>query len=196
MKKIIALFLILCLTMITLTGCASGFDGKWDCVEAEVDTYGGALSGAYDAIENALRIEPKDEQALLLLSNICLKLNNEDGAIDALLSCISYNPESFEAYTALIKLYDNKGDFEAIKALSDNVNDDTIILLFREYLPEAPEFGTEEGEYDDEFQLEIFTDNNSVVYFTLDGSDPTKESTLTNSNWYRKPTTTRRVPRL
>lgn len=53
MKKIFALFLILCMTMITLTGCASGFDGKWDCVEAEVDTYGGALSGAYDAIEKS-----------------------------------------------------------------------------------------------------------------------------------------------
>lgn len=138
----------------------------------------GLADKAYDAIENALRIEPKDEQALLLLSNICLKLNDEDGAIDALLSCISYNPESFEAYTALIKLYDNKGDFEAIKALSENVNDDTIILLFREYLPEAPKFGTEEGEYDDEFQLEIFTDNNSVIYFTLDGSDPVENGVL------------------
>lgn len=53
MKKIFALFLVLCLAMITLTGCASGFDGKWDCVEAEVETYGGALSGAYNALANS-----------------------------------------------------------------------------------------------------------------------------------------------
>lgn len=38
--------------MMCLTSCgAKDFDGKWDCVEAEVDTYGGALSGAYNTIE-------------------------------------------------------------------------------------------------------------------------------------------------
>ena len=132
----------------------------------------GLTEKAYDSIEKALRIDPESEQALLLLSNICTKMNDEEGAIDALLSCISYHPNSFEAYTAIIKLYTNRGDFEAIKALADNVNDDTIILLFRDYLPELPEFGKDEGTYDDEFQLEIFTDNNSVIYYTIDGSDP------------------------
>ncbi|MCR5373954.1 MAG: chitobiase/beta-hexosaminidase C-terminal domain-containing protein, partial [Lachnospiraceae bacterium] len=138
----------------------------------------GLYDKAYDAVEKALAIEPENERALLLLSNICLKLNDDDGAIDALLSCISLNPTSFEAYTSIIKIYSERGDFEAIKALADNVEDDTIILLFRDYLPETPEFGTEEGTYDDEFQLEIFTDNNSVIYYTIDGSDPKETGML------------------
>ena len=132
----------------------------------------GLTEQAYNAVDKALSINPEDEQALLLLSNICIKMNDEDGAIDALLTCISYKPDSFEAYTALIKLYSKRGDFDAIKALADNVEDDTIILLFRDYLPTLPEFSIEEGTYDDEFQLEIFTDNNSVIYYTIDGSNP------------------------
>ncbi len=138
----------------------------------------GLYDKAYDAVEKALAIEPENERALFLLSNICLKLNDDDGAIDALLSCISLNPTSFEAYTSIIKIYSKRGDFGAIKALADNVEDDTIILLFRDYLPETPEFGTEEGTYDDEFQLEIFTDNNSVIYYTIDGSDPKETGML------------------
>lgn len=53
MKKLFAVVVVLCLTMITLTACGSGFDGKWDCVEAEVNTYGGALTGAYKSLEQS-----------------------------------------------------------------------------------------------------------------------------------------------
>ena len=171
----VAVVAIIFVISIVITNKKNNSSFEFQYAAAEDNLRNGIYDKAYDAIERALAIEPENERALILLSNICLKLNDEEGAIDALLSCISLNPKSFEAYTSIIKLYSKRGDFEAIKALSDNVEDDTIILLFRDYLPEVPEFGTEAGSYDDEFRLEIFTDNNSVVYYTIDGSDP-KES--------------------
>ena len=171
----VAVVAIIFVISIVITNKKNNSSFEFQYAAAEDNLRNGIYDKAYDAIERALAIEPENERALILLSNICLKLNDEEGAIDALLSCISLNPKSFEAYTSIIKLYSKRGDFEAIKALADNVEDDTIILLFRDYLPEVPEFGTEAGSYDDEFRLEIFTDNNSVVYYTIDGSDP-KES--------------------
>ena len=50
-KRLFTTIILFCLTIFTLTGCSSGFEGKWDCVEAEVNTYGGVLSGGYKAIE-------------------------------------------------------------------------------------------------------------------------------------------------
>ena len=171
----VAVVAIIFVISMVITNKKNNSSFEFQYAAAEDNMRNGLYDKAHDAIEKALAIEPENERALLLLSNICLKLNDEEGAIDALLSCISINPTSFEAYTSIIKLYSKSGDFEAIKALADNVTDDTIILLFRDYLPELPEFGTEEGDYDEEFQLEIFTDNNSVIYYTIDGSDP-KES--------------------
>ena len=54
MKKVFGLILLMCTLMMTLTGCGSkDFDGKWDCVEADVQTYGNAaLNNAYDTIED------------------------------------------------------------------------------------------------------------------------------------------------
>ena len=54
MKKVFGLILLMCTLMMTLTGCGSkDFDGKWDCVEADVQTYGNAaLNNAYGAIED------------------------------------------------------------------------------------------------------------------------------------------------
>ncbi|MBQ9898215.1 MAG: hypothetical protein IJM44_02010 [Ruminococcus sp.] len=52
MRRIFAVIALLGVMMMCFTGCGEkDFDGKWDCVEAEVDTYGGALTGAYNAIE-------------------------------------------------------------------------------------------------------------------------------------------------
>ncbi len=52
MKRILGIIFVLGAMMMCLTSCGGNdFDGKWSCVEAEVDTYGGALSGAYNNIE-------------------------------------------------------------------------------------------------------------------------------------------------
>ncbi len=52
MRRFFAVIALLGVMMLCFTGCGEkGFDGKWDCVEAEVDTYGGALTGAYNTIE-------------------------------------------------------------------------------------------------------------------------------------------------
>ncbi len=52
MKRILGIVFILGAMLMCFTSCgAKDFDGKWECVEAEVDTYGGALNGVYNTIE-------------------------------------------------------------------------------------------------------------------------------------------------
>ncbi|MBQ7077625.1 MAG: chitobiase/beta-hexosaminidase C-terminal domain-containing protein [Lachnospiraceae bacterium] len=124
------------------------------------------------SVNKALAIEPDNEDALMLLYSIYMEQGKEDKAIDALLTCINYNPTSYEAYTSIIDLYTKRGEFKEIEALASNVTDETMALLFRDILPKAPKLSVEEGKYDDEFELEIKADDSCIVYYTLDGSDP------------------------
>lgn len=49
------------------------------------------------------------------------------------------------------------------------------LMLAESYIPE---FSSESGFYDSEFYLEMSTDDECEIYYTLDGSEPTKDSIL------------------
>ncbi len=89
MKKIFMIISMLCMMIISFTSCGKAdFDGKWECEEAEVDTYGGTLSNSYDAIENAgmvstlceMKIKGEDveySESLRELKVSNVKINND-----------------------------------------------------------------------------------------------------------------------
>ncbi len=128
---------------------------------------------ALKAVEKALLVEPENEEALLLLAKIQVELDNKDEAINTLLSLVAINPDSLEGYEFLLSLYAEKEDYDAIKELSKDISNDYVMGLFRSYLPTAPSFSVEAGEYDEVISVELSSDADSTIYYTTDGSDPT-----------------------
>lgn len=128
---------------------------------------------ALEAIDRALNIESENEQALLLKATILNSLNRENEAINTLLTLIQVNPNSYDAYRMLVDVYAEKGDYKSIAELAKNsMQNEMIVGLFAGYVPVAPKFKQIPGNYEDILKLEIQTDSNSQVFYTIDGSSP------------------------
>lgn len=57
MKRILSIIFILGVIMTCFTSCGGpDFDGKWSCVEAEVDTRDGLLDNSYNAVVQGLGV--------------------------------------------------------------------------------------------------------------------------------------------
>lgn len=72
------------------------------------------------------------------------------------------------------------GSYEVINPSPNEVNETKPVYQYIE----APSFNFESGFYDSEFELELTTNSNAKIYYTLDSSIPT-----TNSILYDKPIT-------
>lgn len=107
MKKTLSLVFLLGLVLTLLTGCAStGFDGSWDCIEAEMPTYG-LLSGADINLINRSGI----------VSTMCV--------IEIKGSEIKYNESGTEYSVSDVKRGDNEITF---KAYHKSTGTDTVSL--------------------------------------------------------------------
>lgn len=127
---------------------------------------------ALDCIDKALDLKRDDEDALLLKAEILGDLKQQKEQIKILLHVIQLYPKQEKAYRLLVDLYAQNQDYSAMQKLSQNVTDKKILALFDGYIPQTPVFRKEPGEYDTRIQLELTSDANSQILYTLDGSDP------------------------
>ncbi|MBE5876388.1 MAG: hypothetical protein E7290_05830 [Lachnospiraceae bacterium] len=87
-----------------------------------------------------------------------------------------------EVYDKLIDLYLENEAYQEVWDVLKNCNDDAILERYGEYTAYAPELDTSEGVYDKPISVCFEHYDNGFVYYTMDGSNPTK-----NSNVYQKP---------
>ena len=137
----------------------------------------------YTFIERAVTLNSTDTDAQLLKAQILVKLEREDEAIHTLQKLLKNNPDNAAVYGQLIKIYYNQEETDKIKELLDNCESDEIKEKFASYISTPPVFSLPGGEYTEQKTLQLYTrDDNSSIYYTTDGSEPTKDSTLyTNS---------------
>lgn len=124
------------------------------------------------AIQKALAVDGDNENGLILSAKIQMALEEQDEAIQTLLSVVELYPDSFEAYNMLIDLYADKRDYDGIVNLAKDVKNDRILALFSGYVPQTPVFNKEPGTYDFGILLEIQSDSTSQIYYTTDGASP------------------------
>ncbi|MCI9082602.1 MAG: hypothetical protein HFI70_09925 [Lachnospiraceae bacterium] len=110
--------------------------------------------------------------AELFLSDIYLLRGEEKKALELLQQLCRENKDQVEIYQRLIQIYDKQKDYDSIRALSEQTDDQEIQELFSDYIPEIPEFTRGEGVYTEELSVEIMAETDCEVYYTLDGSDP------------------------
>lgn len=95
---------------------------------ATVLTAADDIGGAYDALSEALRLEPANVMGMLRLSDLCLQRNEEDEAKEWIERAIEVSPDNPHAYARLSQLLRTQKDLPAAEeALRTAVEKDPTI---------------------------------------------------------------------
>lgn len=118
MKRILSIIFIIGVMMTCLTSCGGpDFDGKWSCVEAEVDTHGGVLDNAYDAIGQNLGVGVLCE----------IEIDDDDVTYSENLTEFKVTDVEYDGSKLYLSLKGRLG-VESVAVLKYDEDEDTIIV--------------------------------------------------------------------
>lgn len=144
--------------------------------QAETAYREGDYDSALQYIARARELEPDNPEAEILEARIYVRDNNESAAQSILLSVIQENPDNTTAYGELLRLYEQQGEYTAIRDLMNQASDN-MREIYQNYVCSLPEISQEGGSYSEEVTIEISNIlSGTTVYYTLDGSDPDQDS--------------------
>lgn len=128
----------------------------------------------------ALKLDSGNLELMFSLAEVYLLKNNKI-EYEYLLREIARNPnastEQLErAYSRLIVLYRDRGDYQTINDLLLGSSNEQIVSTYRSYIAEAPEFSMKEGYYTGIQPLKLTAFGTGKIYYTLDGTAPTENS--------------------
>lgn len=125
--------------------------------------------------EKALNKKPHKTQAYLSIYDVYYEEEDFDASEEILLEGISENPNNIDLYLAIIQFYQLIGQEDKIMEIYTNCSDEDVKDAISLYNSEAPVFSLEGGSFDDVQELTL-TSSGEVIYYTEDGTEPTKES--------------------
>lgn len=83
-----------------------------------------------------------------------------------------------DAYGKIVTIYANQGMYAQINELLQNCPETGIVNMFQSYLAMEPEFSYVEGSYAEVIPLKLSSNTAGTIYYTTDGSKPTKNSMI------------------
>lgn len=131
---------------------------------------------AISYLEKAVSLQEDNTDARLLLSEYYIKEQDFKQAKQMLRDVIAIDAEKEEAYSRLIALYEDEQDYAAIDRLLQNSESAEMKEKFRRFLALPPEFSNAEGSYTEVVALKLSSHTTGDIYYTLDGTTPTKNS--------------------
>ncbi len=137
---------------------------------------------ALNFYKKAIELNKDDMASRVEMARIYVIMEDEISAVNLLKEIISLDEDNVDAYRLLIELYAKKNDYESILKLEETIKDQKLLELFSEYGVVKPKFSLEPGVYKEFITIELSAEKGNRIYYTLDGSDPTK-----NGDLYDKP---------
>lgn len=144
------------------------------------------------AFLKAIKIDSKSINARIGLANAYIKLNKLEEAEKALLDAIKIAPMNVDVILLLSDIWKDKNIIDLYTLLDEYVKkaappNEKIKKLYDEMIapPSLPKASLPSGKYTEEISINLSTNNitpGTSIYYTLDGSVPSKDSTL-----YSKP---------
>jgi tetratricopeptide (TPR) repeat protein len=109
------------------------------------------------------------------------RLAEDVGDTELMKTCYEYlltelDPSNQEIYIKLGDIYIAEGDMDKVKTMLSECEFPSVLSYFKDYIAEVPTASFPEGLYFDVLQVELEAGENDI-YFTMDGSKPTVNST-------------------
>ncbi len=136
----------------------------------------GKFEKAIAEFEKAIKRDPDKKEARMEEANAYRMLGNNDAALRRLYEVIDMDESDTDAYNSIISIYEEKGDYTNINKLLVNCKNTAIYESHKGFIALPPKFSEEEGTYQHTIDLKLMTDNEGTIFYTLDGSEPTKDS--------------------
>ncbi len=136
--------------------------------------------------EKAIKKDDTKVTAKVLAANDYLRIEEYDRAEELYMAALQCDNNNLEAYKGLLSLYLVLDDYDAIGQLQEGVTNKKVLKLFADNLVVPPVFSEEGGKFNDDVVLELTSEDGFEIYYTDDGSDPSKGN---HGIRYREPIT-------
>lgn len=176
--------IVIAIVFILMTVVNPGESGSKSFSKVYNEGYDYYASKNYDdalkKFKSAKELAEKDNDIIKVNKSLLATYENIEGTneeqIKILKELIELDPEENEYYTKLVSIY-YENDMEGeIADLIESIEDVSLKSDLSEYSVTSPKFSEEEGEYDTYISVRL-TSSSKDIYYTLDGSEPTTEST-------------------
>lgn len=133
-------------------------------------------------LERALALNPLDMDARFLLAKYYDKSGQSQSAILVLEELLGLKTErKEEIYDLLLKILEARQNYEKMGEVLKICDIERIVSKYNKYAALQPIFNKEEGVYDELISITLKGNTEGFVYYTLDGSTPTKHSMVYES---------------
>ncbi len=136
------------------------------------------MEQAFAYIERAEELDADRMDGQILYARILQEKGKRMEAEERLKGLLAENPEEAAFYEALIQLYLREGEPEKVKELLENCKQEAIQERFTEYIAVDPVASVDTGVYDAVQKVTLSAEDGATVYYTLDGSAPTMDSSV------------------
>lgn len=140
----------------------------------------GKYDEAISCYNRALELDAENIELIFSLADVYLLKNNKVEYEYLLREIVrSENATSEQlngAYGKLIAIYRDREDYQTINELLLASHDDVLLSTYQNYIVKVPEFSVNEGYYTSIQPLKLTAAGSGKIYYTLDGSEPTEES--------------------
>lgn len=144
--------------------------------KAEEAYLAGELDEAKVYCARSLTLDASDIEAKRLYALILEETQAPHEAI-AVYRTLVEKAHATEDYRHLIRLLEADGDIEAVAEVLKKAPRE-VRREFKAYIPTTPLFVTPEGDYKEALQVILSAGEDNVIYYSLDGSDPTDDSQI------------------
>lgn len=138
--------------------------------------YEAAIAAFETAVDKAEDDASKSE-VLCKLASVYIEAGDDNSAIFYYEAAAELGLLNAEDVSTMVSLYEKKSDVNAIRKLSKTYSNSETESIFSKHLLNQPIFSYKSGTYNELLTVDITTDNNEQIFYTLDNTQATQQST-------------------